>query len=82
MKYKFKKGIMNIFIFIISINAILGKKNLMGHHESGFTIRSVADQQSISVGIVGTTLEYIISWLVDTHKNVTLLSDIKWEVLQ
>ena len=42
---------MNILIFIISINGIFGKKNLMGHHESGFAIRSVADEQSISVGI-------------------------------
>ena len=42
---------MNIFNFLVCIYAIFAKKNLWGHHESGFTIRSSADQQSISVGI-------------------------------
>ena len=42
---------MHIFIFILCINAVIANKNLMGHHQSGFTIRSPEDQKSISVGL-------------------------------
>ena len=71
-----KSNKMHIFIFILFINAIIANKNLIGHHQSGFTIRSPEDQKSISVGL----FEHRISFLGHYHNTICNLH-VNWSLV-